>query len=819
MKKLFSLSSVITVMAFTMLFFAGCKQEKGQAKVDKLHVMQGDMQTALAGEKFKKTVKIEVLGPVKKGLFGGKGSRTQIANAKVRLEAAEGSKLIFPKEVLTANAGGGISFDVSAGKAIGDQYLKIIPLENEKKAAVLRFISGVKIEGAKQETSTGDYLEDPLKVTIADANGKPIEACPVYFNISSSPKKSKAKLEKNVVYTNKEGVAENRLKMGSKTGTYKISVEIADEKNNLFVRSLVVKELGINVIGIVITVLGGLALFVFGMKNMSDGLQIIAGDKMKSLLHFFASNRVIAVMAGALVTAVIQSSSACTVMVIGFVNAGLLNLMQSIGIVFGANIGTTITAQMISFKLDNLAFPAIAIGMIIPMIPMFSKSNVAKGWGACIFGFGVLFFGMGIMGGELKQIGSFPSVIDTFNKFDCTPLANGFMPVSAIAGAILIGALVTTLVQSSSASMGIVLALAGGGLINFWTAIPLILGTNIGTTITAALAAIPANKPAKQAAVAHFLFNFVGSIGMIAFFYVCWPGTNIPVFLYIVNSITSGDVFAADPQNITRHIAMAHTLFNVGVVFLLIWFIPLIAKLCTWVIPVGKEEHIEYQYLEKNLLDTPTVALEQVILAMRKMLKESLSMIDDSFNKHFMTGELSDDDYVDMAKREEHIDSMQAEIGSYLVELTRRELTHPQSELIPLLLHCINDVERVADHAENMLGLTRRTQKSKENISKRGVEELQRIWHLLEDQSNRVIKGLVKSSPDDVVTALEDEKRINDLAVLFEKSHIKRLRRGECDAVMGVIFIEMIAELERIGDHLANIAERLPEMEKHYLEL
>ncbi len=819
MKKLLFFYSVVCSLLVAMLLISGCNQKKEQAKVDKLHVMQGDMQTAFAGEKFKKTIRIEILGAVEKGLLGGKGSRAQVPGAKVRLEVAEGSKLIIPEGILTANAAGGVSFNVSAAKVTGDQYLKVISVESPKKEVELRFSSGIKIEGANQEIGTGSYLADPIKVTLADKNGKPRVNSPVYFNISSAPEKSKPKLEKTTVYTNKDGIAEARLKIGSKTGTYAVTIEVADSKNNFFIRRLVVKELGISIWGILITVAGGLALFIYGMKNMSDGLQIIAGDKMKSLLHFFASNRVIAVMAGAMVTAVIQSSSACTVMVIGFVNAGMLNLVQSIGIVFGANIGTTITAQMISFKLDNLAFPAIAIGMILPMLPMFSKSNAAKGWGITIFGFGILFFGMSIMGGELKQIGSFPSIIDFFKRFDCTPIHGGFMPIGAIAGAIFIGAAATTLVQSSSASMGIVLALAGGGLINFWTAIPLILGTNIGTTVTAALAALPANKPAKQAAVAHFLFNFVGSVGMIALFYVPWPKTNIPVFLYFINSITSGDVFAADPQNITRHIAMAHTLFNFAVVFLLIWFIPMIAKLCTWVIPVGKEEHIEYQYLEPNLLDTPTVALEQTILALRKMLKESLSMIDDSFNKHFMKEQISDEDHINMAKREDHIDSMQIEIGNYLVELTRRELTHPQSELVPLLLHCINDVERIADHAENMLSLTRRSIKCKENISERGVEELERIWNLVEDQAKRVVKGLVKSSPDDVVTALEDERRINELSALFEKSHIKRLRRGECDAVLGVIFIEMISELERIGDHLANVAERLPEMEQHYLEL
>ncbi len=426
-------------------------------------------------------------------------------------------------------------------------------------------------------------MHDPLVVKVVNAQGKAAKGVPVYFKLASVPSKSKASMQKSCVITNDEGIAENNLKIGSKTGEYNINVEVADSKNNYHIRGINVRELGLDIWSVAISVLGGLAIFIFGMKQMSDGLQKVAGAKMKQILHFFTSNRFVAVLAGAFITAVIQSSSATTVMVIGFVNAGLLNLFQSIGIIFGANIGTTVTAQIISFKLEGLALPAITIGLLI----MFFKYRMAKGWGETLLGFGLLFFGMSIMSNELKMLGTFPTFTSFFQTFDCTSV-NGAMPIGAVMGAIGIGTLVTVVIQSSSASTGIVLALAGGGLINFYTAVPLIIGTNIGTTITAVLASLAANRHAKQAACAHCLFNFSGAIVMMILFYVPWGPDNIPVFMYMINAITSGDVFAAVPQNIVRHIAMAHTMFNLFNVILLLPFIGIIAKICSIVRPYSK---------------------------------------------------------------------------------------------------------------------------------------------------------------------------------------------------------------------------------------
>ena len=412
----------------------------------------------------------------------------------------------------------------------------------------------------------------------------------------SSKGKSSASLNKECVLTNQEGVASARFKVGSKSGSYGIEATVSDPNNNLFIRGIHIKAMGVNVFMLVVSVLGGLALFILGMQMMSDGLQAIAGDNMRRLLQFFASNRIVAVLAGTLVTSVIQSSSACSVMVIGFINAGLLKLFQAIGIVLGADIGTTITAQIISFKLGVLALPAIILGAFAMLL---IKGKTGKGWATTILGFGLLFFGMGMMGGELKTIGTFPTFIRFFSSFNCLPVLGEAMPFGNVLGAFAIGGFLTVVIQSSSASIGIIMALAGSGLINFYTAMPLMLGANVGTTITAVLAAIPANRRGKQVALAHVLTKAAGTFYMLALFYVNWPGTDTPIFMYVVNEMTRGNVFAVIPQNTMRHVANAHTLFNFINVLLFIPFIGVLDKLCNYIIPVEieKREQITFSNL------------------------------------------------------------------------------------------------------------------------------------------------------------------------------------------------------------------------------
>ncbi len=805
----------IALFVLALPFMSGCRRSDKKIPVDHIKIVRGSGQCAMPGTKFKLPLILELQGEREPGFFGGKGERPPAAGAKVLLQPLEGSDLKVSPGELTSNSGGGITVEVTAGKKVGDHYLQIIPVETPDKSIIMRFIVGIAIKGGSQQAAAGTKIHNPIMVSVVNADGKPLEGVPVYFSLSSTPekKKTKSQIYNPMAVTDKNGQASTEFKLGPKTGEYNIDVEVSDPRQQYHVRGITVKEMGLNLPALIATVLGGLALFIFGMKLMSDGLQHVAGQKMKTILQFFASNRFVAVFAGAMVTAVIQSSSACTVMVIGFINAGLLNLTQSIGIIFGANIGTTMTAQMISFKLGFLALPAITIGLLMTLL----GKDAVKGWGDTILGFGLLFFGMNIMSDELKMIGNFPSFVDFFRTFDCAPVGS-FMPPGAVIGSIMIGVLMTVVIQSSSASVGIILALAGSGLINFYTAMSLELGATIGTTITAILASLAANKYAKQAAFAHFLFNFLKVIVMFGLFYCRYPGTNIPIPLYFINMITPGDVFAEVPQNIVRHIAMGHTIFNCFGVILFIPFIRQIAAICRWVIPVKAEEKVHVQHLEPHLLDTPSVALEQVIQSLRYMVKESWRMVCDAV-EGFNAENIEEAKVKELERSENKIDRLQKDITDYLVKLTRRELTTEQADIVPMLMHCTNDAERIADHTENIVALIKRMHKTSAQMSEIGKKEIGELWDLVSDQAANVISCLTDSDPDNVTMALQDEKKINHLADSLERKHMKRLSRGECDPSVSVIYMEMIAELERIGDHLSNIAERAPDIRSHYFDL
>ncbi len=810
---------IFSAALLSLLFLlAGCG-EKSATIVKSIKIRNAN-QYAPPNTECRKEIVIELLGPKSKGFSIGKSSQSPVANIKVNFEVLHGSELTVISENPVSNQGGTLTVRIKTGSKIGDQYFKIIPEGFPDASKTVRIISGISVSGANQETFTGNELDEPIALTVYGKDGKPASKVPVYFRIGSSPEnKQKIKLEKSKVLTNNEGVAETTCRIGTATGTYKIMAEVSDPERGIHIRGIEIKEIGLNLWGLkglIITVLGGLAIFIFGMKSMSDGLQLVAGEKMKGILHFFASNRFVAVCAGALVTGVIQSSSACTVMVVGFVNAGLLNLTQAIGIVFGANIGTTITAQMISFKLGGLAFPAIIFGLIMIML---AKKVTTKGWGQTLLGFGLLFFGLSVMGGELKVIGKFPTFINFFQHFNCTPAAAEYMPILPILGAVLLGTLLTFAIQSSSASMGIVLMLAAGGLINFWTAVPLLLGTNIGTTITAILAAIGANERARQTALAHVLFNILGSSIMIGLFYVYMPGAEYPIFLSFINSITPGNAFAIIPENIVRHIAMAHTLFNVAAVIIFMPFIGLIAKLCNIVIKIEDEKGVKIQHLEPHLLNTPSIAIEQSIHSIRYMVKESWKMISESMEDLFMKEKTDSKLAENLNQREEKIDQLQEDVTNYLVKITERTLTEPQAGILPLLMHCTNDAERIADHTENIIALTKRIEESKNKLSNDAKHELDDMWKILREQAEHVIACIDSTDKSEINLAKKSEIEIDKLADKLENNHIERLSKGKCNAITGIIFLEMISELEKIGDHFANIADRARKIQKHHLEL
>ena len=442
-------------------------------------------------------------------------------------------------------------------------------------------------------------------------------------------------------------------------------------------------------IDMTIAVVGGLAIFVYGMNLMSDGLQQVAGEKLKSILSLMTKNRVLAIMTGALVTAIIQSSSATTVMTVGFVNAGLLSLVQAIGVIFGANIGTTVTGQLVSLKLDNLAMPSIIIAVAGLLI---AKRISVRGTLKTLLGFGFLFYGMALMSSELKELSGNEEFLKFFSSFDCTPQPGCAMPFLSILGAVAVGTACTVLVQSSSATIGITIALAESGVISVWTAVPIVFGDNIGTTVTALLASIGTNANARRAALAHALFNLLGTAVIILSFFITVDavGYRVPAFLVAVDEFVSGCGLKGEYPG--RFVAMAHTLFNVTNVIVLTAFIPAIAWFTEQVIPGQKfQRTVE---LEPRLLETPSLAIEASVRALTHLVRKSWRIVSVSMGNCVKKTDVTEEEIV---RAEQEVDATRGTVRNYLSQLSKRRVNESQAHVLPEIIHCINDAERIAD--------------------------------------------------------------------------------------------------------------------------
>ena len=577
--------------------------------------------------------------------------------------------------------------------------------------------------------------------------------------------------------TDGNGIARTGVMLNDGTGSYRIDVKPAASDGGLLSRGISVEVLGMNFWMLMLNAFAGLAIFVWGMQMMSDGLQKVAGERMKSILRFFSRNRVVALLAGAGVTAVI-------------------------GIIFGTNIGTTVTAQIVSFDVGALAMPAIIAGLLLYFITW----RGIRGIGETVLGFGFLFFGMSIMSEELTSIGSFPSVIRLFERFDCTPV-DGVMPFGAVLGALLIGLVVTMIIQSSSASTGIIIALGAGGLINLYTAMPLVLGANIGTTVTAQLAAIPANRVAKQAALAHTLFNVFGTAVMLIFFYVPWGESGIPVFFQLVDWITPGDAFAAVAQNVPRHIANAHTLFNVLTALILLPFVSQMAHLCEKLIPVRKKK-VKYTKLDPYLLENPPVALQQALFQLRSMTRGAWNLVAKTMADGVFDGRIDTAHREEWQRREHKIDKMQEEITAYLTSLMQHTLSSQEAQALPVLLHCTNDAERLADYASGVINQADRLAGFHEKFGRKPEKELRQFFLSIEAMAQDVLAALDEISPERADSARRRAGEIRRQAAKLEDSHLEHLRKGDCTAETGVIFIALVGVLRQVTDRLDNIAVR-----------
>ena len=540
-------------------------------------------------------------------------------------------------------------------------------------------------------------------------------------------------------------------------------------------------------------VLGGLAIFIFGMKLMSDGLHQVAGEKMRSILRMFSANPLVAVASGAAVTCVIQSSSASTVMVVGFVNAGLLSLIQAMGLIFGANIGTTVTAQLVAFDITWIIMPSIIAGLLLGFV----KKRTLADWSETVLGFGFLFLGMEFMSAELKTLAEHPAFAQAFQAFQCAPV-NGVIPIGSLLGAIFVGAVATMIIQSSSACSGIVIALGASGLLDLYTAVALVMGSNIGTTITAQLAALTANRVAKQTALAHTLFNLLGVVIITLSFLIPWGGE--PVFFALIRKLSLNG-------SLPRQIANAHTIFNVFTSLVLLPFIPLLAHVCEKVIPASSGK-VRYQYLEPHLLDTPPIALTQTAYALRRMLQKAWKMIDCALNIYNRNDEKNQLMVKQLEKREADIDERQKNITDYLSLLMSKKLTKNEAGQIPLLLHCTNDVERIGDHTEIIQNIIGKLQADDLKFSIQAEKEYDQLHDKLAETAALSSEMLTRCTPQLMKKSVQLEAELKLMLDKFETEHISRINRGDCRPQVGILYLELLAEIRKISRHLFNINER-----------
>lgn len=530
------------------------------------------------------------------------------------------------------------------------------------------------------------------------------------------------------------------------------------------------------VLQIIFNLFGGTALLMYGVDFMGGGLEKASGKMIKKILSILTRNIYVAFFVGAFITMLVQSSTAVTVMTVGFVNAGMMNLTQAVGIIYGTNIGTTITAQLMSLKLTYIALPVVAIGFFIMI---FSGKESVRHIGQAIMGFGLMFLGLKILNSSLPYIKDSEISRQLFMKYGHSPVIG-----------IVVGMIATMLIHSSAATVALTISLFSADLISFQAAIGLTLGDNIGTCVTAQLASLKANTAARRTAWAHTLYNIIGVIIAVI---VLNPFTSLIQWL-TYNVLNEPRAFL---------VANTHTFFNVmnAVVFLPItkYYVSFLEK----IVPDRKNKGNASKRLDRLLLDTPAAALkaatEEVMLAAEiaaEMLQYAMSSLIEG-----------DREIVDkVLKREEDINRLQTDVTQYLVEISRQNLDSEQSAKIPALINSINNFERVGDHCEDIIELSQRKIDRSIKFSDKATEELkilyQEVFKMMEECNNSYSKEEIALASQ----AAAREDIIDELTIKFKEKHIERLEEGTCSVHAGVIFLDVITHLERIADHLHNVS-------------
>ncbi len=521
----------------------------------------------------------------------------------------------------------------------------------------------------------------------------------------------------------------------------------------------------------VFELLGGLGLFIYGMNTMGAGLQKAAGDRLKRLLEILTTNRLLGLVFGAVITSLIQSSSATTVMVVGFVNAGLMNLMQATGVIMGANIGTTVTSQLVAFKLTDIAPVVVAVGV---GLLIFGTRKKYRQLGEILTGFGVLFIGMQFMSDSmvpLRESETFAVIMTTFGRNRLLGIMAGFV--------------VTAIIQSSSASIGLLQAVAANELITLDTALPILLGMNIGTCVTALLSSIGTGISARRAAMIHFIIKVVG---MMLFIGITVPLSRIVGYL-------GGDT--------VRQIANAHTLYNIANTAILFPFASLLVVISKKLVPGQQEEEGVLKYLDNRILETPSIAVLQAVKEVARMgevARESLRYAVDGFVKE-------DERLLNHCfQKEKMVNALEKEITQFLVLLSNSSLSSDENDLITGLFHTVNDIERIGDHSENIAELGQSKIDGGLVFSEIGIRDLTSMSDYVYSMVGDVIIALESKDFRLARDVRDREDGVDRMERELREGHIGRLNNYQCVPSSGVIFLDVISNLERIGDHCSNIA-------------
>ncbi len=540
-----------------------------------------------------------------------------------------------------------------------------------------------------------------------------------------------------------------------------------------------------NYVSIILPFIGGLGMFIYGMQIMAQGLENAAGSKMKSLLEVLTKNKFFGVLLGAFITAVIQSSSATTVMVVGFVNAGIMNLTQAMGVIMGANIGTTVTGWLVSsvewakaLSPANIAPVAVMIGVIVMLT---GKRRSTKDISSIIVGFGILFIGITTMSDAVEPLQQSEAFCNLFVTLGHSPFLG-----------IVAGALVTAVIQSSSASVGILQSLAAAGLVPFNAAVYIIMGQNIGTCVTAIMSSIGAKKTAKTAAVMHLLFNVIGtiifSVVAIVFFKVINPGFGLGM-------ITQTEI------------STVHTIFNIGTTVLLF-------PVSDWIIKLAKKLEREDSgdtddsqvLLDDRMLETPSIALQSTVSEMVRMGHIVRTTMDRT--RDVLITQKREE--IEKIREEESIaDSLCKGITEYSIKLNTLSINEKEHQEVASILQIVSDIERVSDYCENISEFAESLKDQKASFSAIAREEIQQMEDVCIDCFRYAIEALEEHSKEKAMKVIEKESRADELEIALRSAHMKRLARNECSTESGIVFLDALVCLERISDHARNIAEEI----------